>query len=134
MHALGVTMSSEPWKLSFRMLFKSVIDTARHAAEERQIRLKDGSEILHMCRAFFAQDQTPRVCLEVLEECWPDERFQVRNYTVSPEHGHFEVAFVGRTIEFRAKSRTLLNDWNRNYCVNVSARRRRPASCCCISM
>jgi len=123
----------EPWLLSFRTLFKSMIDTARHTAEERRIRLRDGERVLLMCKEFFAKDQTPRVCLETLDACWPGERFDVRLYKVSPEHGHFEFFFVGRTIEFRAKSRTLLNDWDRDFCVDVRARRRRPAaSACCV--
>ena len=123
----------EPWALSFPTLFKGIVDTARHIQRDKdhRIRIGDGDKVLQMCKSFFAADQTPHTCMQILDVCWGEERFVPCVYTIGPGHGHFELLFAGRTVELHIKSHSLLEDWTGDFCVDVHVRSRGTGTACC---
>jgi len=111
---------TEPWRLSFPMLFKGILDSVRGLRGERQIKVGGGDAILRVSREFFETDTTPTLCLAMLNAEWPQQAFRARMYNADPKYGHFEFMFVGRTMQIGMRS---LAVWEKidssDFCVHV---------------
>ena len=121
--------------LTFPGLFSGILDMVRRldTSGDLQIRLMNDVHILGACKDFFEdQDQTGGVCVVMLNATFPEQHFYTRVFEV--QQGHFDLVFVGRTMELHMKSYTLVNPGGQgaDFCVDVHLVALESGSTCCV--
>ena len=118
-------------ELTFPALFRGLITMVQRlgTSGELEIRLLKGEDILRACKEFFDEDQTGRACLGMLNAAFPDQHFLPTVFRVDIE-GHFDLVFVGGTMELRMRSYMLVD--RAYFCVDLRLILSGPGSACCV--